>query len=447
MEIFQTIWTAISTPNEALLKVATIPLGALELTIIMYLFLSILNIQATKKQKAIYTASLILVSVITQLLFDKSIYTIINTLSALVLTKIIFKTDIMSTIIAIVFPYFIMIGVCSILLNLYTIIFDITSEIANTVPIYRISFSLISYLLMFIIYKLFKNFNFNITLLQKSNNKNSIVLLINFIVGFIAIAAVSYISTLYTDVLPLGVTLSFILILLVYFFVSFYSLSRTSKLELTTRNLEEEKLYNKTLTILHDNIREFKHDFNNIVQAIGGYVSSNDMSGLKKYYSQLLDDCQRVNNLNTLSPDVINNPAIYSLLASKYYKADELGIKINLEIFLDLNSINMKIYEFTRILGILLDNAIEATNECEEKVINVMIRKDNRANRQVAIVENTYMQKDINIDKIFEKSYSTKPNNTGLGLWEVRQILKKSTNLNLFTTKNDKFFIQQLEIY
>ena len=447
MEIFQTIWTAISTPNEALLKVATIPLGALELTIIMYLFLSILNIQATKKQKAIYTASLILVSVITQLLFDKSIYTIINTLSALVLTKIIFKTDIMSTIIAIVFPYFIMIGVCSILLNLYTIIFDITSEIANTVPIYRISFSLISYLLMFIIYKLFKNFNFNITLLQKSNNKNSIVLLINFIVGFIAIAAVSYISTLYTDVLPLGVTLSFILILLVYFFVSFYSLSRTSKLELTTRNLEEEKLYNKTLTILHDNIRAFKHDFNNIVQAIGGYVSSNDMSGLKKYYSQLLDDCQRVNNLNTLSPDVINNPAIYSLLASKYYKADELGIKINLEIFLDLNSINMKIYEFTRILGILLDNAIEATNECEEKVINVMIRKDNRANRQVAIVENTYMQKDINIDKIFEKSYSTKPNNTGLGLWEVRQILKKSTNLNLFTTKNDKFFIQQLEIY
>lgn len=447
MEIFQTIWTALSTPNEALLKVATIPLGALELTIIMYLFLSILNIQATKKQKVIYVISLTVLSIITQAVFDKSIYTIINTLSALVLLKIVFKTDVLSSIIAMVFPYFMMIGICSILMNLYIIIFDITTEITNTVPIYRISFSLISYVLMFIIYKLFKNFNFNITLLNKTNNKSGIVLLINFIIGFIAIAAVSYISTLYTDVLPLGVTLSFILILLVYFLVSFYSLSRTSKLEVTTRNLEEEKLYNKTLTILHDNIRAFKHDFNNIVQAIGGYVSSNDMAGLKKYYSQLLDDCQRVNNLNTLSPDVINNPAIYSLLASKYYKADELGIKINLEIFLDLNSINMKIYEFTRILGILLDNAIEATNECEEKIINVMIRKDNRANRQVAIVENTYMQKDINIDKIFEKSYSTKPNNTGLGLWEVRQILKKSTNLNLFTTKNDKFFIQQLEIY
>ena len=31
----------------------------------------------------------------------------------------------------------------------------------------------------------------------------------------------------------------------------------------------------------------------------------------------------------------------------------------------------MKIYEFARILGILLDNAIEASSECEEKIINL----------------------------------------------------------------------------
>ena len=171
------------------------------------------------------------------------------------------------------------------------------------------------------------------------------------------------------------------------------------------------------------------------------------MDGLKKYYSQLLDDCQRVNNLTTLSPEVINNPAIYSLLASKYHKADELGIKINLEIFIDLNTLNVKIYELTRIMGILLDNAIEATLECDEKIINVTMRKDDSRKRQLLIIENTYLNKDINLDKIFEKSYSTKPNNTGLGLWEVRQILKKNNNLNLFTTKNDKFFKQQLEIY
>ena len=67
------------------------------------------------------------------------------------------------------------------------------------------------------------------------------------------------------------------------------------------------------------------------------------MNGLKKYYSQLLKDCQSVNNLTALNPDVINNPAIYSILASKYHKANELGIHINLEVFLDLTTLTTNI--------------------------------------------------------------------------------------------------------
>ena len=171
------------------------------------------------------------------------------------------------------------------------------------------------------------------------------------------------------------------------------------------------------------------------------------MKGLETYYSQLLGDCQKVNNLYTLSPEVINNPAIYSLLASKYHKADELGIKIHLEVFLNLNELNMKIYEFTRVLGILMDNAIEAACECDEKIINVEIRKDFNANRQLLIVENTYKDKNIDLEKIYEKGYSTKPNNTGLGLWEVREIMKRNNNLNLYSSKDEKLFKQQLEMY
>ena len=76
-----------------------------------------------------------------------------------------------------------------------------------------------------------------------------------------------------------------------------------------------------------------------------------------------------------------------------------------------------------------------------------MWRKTNWCKRQLLIVENTYKEKDIDTEKIFEKGYSTKEGNTGLGLWEVRQILLKNTNLNLFTSKDAKYFKQQLEIY
>ena len=35
---------------------------------------------------------------------------------------------------------------------------------------------------------------------------------------------------------------------------------------------------------------------------------------------------------------------------------------------------------------------------------------------------------------------SGKENHTGLGLWEIRQILKKNNNVNLYTNKNEKYF-------
>ena len=104
----------------------------------------------------------------------------------------------------------------------------------------------------------------------------------------------------------------------------------------------------------------------------------------------------------------------------------------------------MNLLEF---YGILMDNAIEAAMECEKKIINVIIRRDFKAARQVLIIENTYKDKNIDTEKIYEKGFSTKPHNTGLGLWEIRQILKKNNNLNLYTSKTDTFFSQQLEIY
>ena len=176
---------------------------------------------------------------------------------------------------------------------------------------------------------------------------------------------------------------------------------------------------------------------------------TSDIDGLKRYYSQLLEDCTNMNNLSALNPNVINNSGIYNVLATKYYKADQLGIKFTLDVFMDLNEIDkdMIIYEFTRILGILLDNAIEAAKDCEEKIINLIMRKEESKHRLVLIIENTYTNKDVNTDEIFQKGYSSKEGNTGLGLWEVRQILNKNKNLNLFTTKNEDLFKQQFEIY
>lgn len=178
-----------------------------------------------------------------------------------------------------------------------------------------------------------------------------------------------------------------------------------------------------------------------------GYVTAKDMDGLTKYYKSLFDDCNNINNLAAINPESINNPSIYAILADKYNKANSKNIQLELGAFIDLNSLHIDTYELTRILGILLDNSIEAAQECEKKYISIRFIMDYRMNRQLVIVENTYKNKDIDTFKIFEKAYTTKPNNTGLGLWEVNKILKKHDNLAIFTIKDDDLFKQQLEIY
>lgn len=447
MEIFQAIWMALTTPNEWLINILSIPLTIIELTVGMLLFTTVLNIEATKKQKTIYLSIVCLWSVLSNTPLLYGISKFVNALLCPILVILIFKTSILKGVLAEILPLVVIVIFEPLYSKLFITIFGIQYTDIQYIPIYRVSVVLALYLSMYILYRIFKHFNFSIKLLDNMDKKSKTVLIINFMFGIVSICAQLYLFNFYSENMSYIITIISLISLVAYFFISMYSLTKTTELQITEQNLEEAQLYNKSLKILHDNVRAFKHDFSNIVQAIGGYIGTNDMEGLKTYYSQLLDDCQKVNNLYTLSPDVINNPAIYSLLTSKYHKADELGIKINLEVFLNLNELNMKIYEFTRALGILMDNAIEAASECDEKIINVEIRKDFKVNRQLLIIENTYKEKDVDLDKIYEKGYSSKPNNTGLGLWEVRQIMKKNNNLNLYTTKNDTFFNQQLEIY
>ena len=206
---------------------------------------------------------------------------------------------------------------------------------------------------------------------------------------------------------------------------------------------------NRTLSVMYDNMRGFRHDFSNFVQALDGYAKTNDIEGVKSMCESLTKDYKKVNNMEIMGTNILNNSAVGCILANKYFIAIQENITVNIECLIDLSETKEYSYEFCRILAILLDNAIEAAKLSKEKVINIKIFKDFNVNRKLIIIENTYNQVDIDLDKIFEKGYSSKEdteNGHGLGLWTVRKILNKTNKLNLFTTK-DEMFRQQLEIY
>ena len=447
MEILNNIWTAMSTPNEELVNLIAIPLLLIENCLCFLLFSSVLNIKFNTKQKLIYILGVPIEAFIS-MNFIPIPYNIFFNYGFI--TLLIYKLsdlNLIKSIFAAILPPIVFSLLGMLISNPYMTLLHISHSDLVSVPIYRISYDTIMYTLVFIIISIIKFCNLNINFLEDVDTKNKCIIYANLILGFVTLALQSIITVYFVNTLPIAITFLSFITLLLYFCISIYSLTSLMKLTLATRKLQSAEEYNNTLRILHDNVRGFKHDFDNIVTTIGGYIRTNDMKGLENYYVQLEDDCQRVNNLYILNPEVVNNDGIYNLLTKKYNEADSKDIKVNISFLLDLSTLKMKIYEFARILGILLDNAIEASAECEEKIINLTFRNDIKNNRQLIIIENTYANKNIDTEKIFEKGISEKENHTGLGLWEVRKIVKKNHNINLYTSKTNKYFSQQLELY
>lgn len=447
MELINNIWIALSTPNELNTFLFTFPLVFIEAYLFMSFFLVILGIHSSGKQKLLYTIISVVIGIFSNLFVPTPYNLFLNYILLFAITKVIFKITAFRALIGVVISFITSGIISALVLNPFLTLFNISSETLTKTPVYAIAYSLTIYSILFIIICTLKHVNFKIVLFNDIAKKNKKIIIINFIFAIITLSIQVFVDAYYIDTVPIFITFLSFLSLLAYLGISIFSLTKTVKLNETTKKLQTAEEYNKTLKILHDNVRGFKHDFANIVTTIGGYVKTNDMEGLKKYYLQLEDDCQKVSNLYILNPEIINNPGIYNLLSTKYREAESKNIKVNMSLLLDLNTLKMKIYEFARILGILLDNAIEASEECDNKLINIVFRDDTKRHRQLISIENTYKNKNVDTVKIFGKGISEKENHTGLGLWEVNKILKSNNNISIFTTKNDKYFSQQLEIY
>lgn len=136
----------------------------------------------------------------------------------------------------------------------------------------------------------------------------------------------------------------------------------------------------------------------------------------------------------------------------KFIEAEKKGIKgINVSINISkqiensfLKDIDTKDFkDLARIVGVYLDNAIEASSTSEDKKLGIemyLIKE-----KIELIITNTF-NNEINLDKIGKESFSTKGKHRGHGLLLVNKILSEN---NMFEAKNeirDNIYIQSLKI-
>jgi len=226
--------------------------------------------------------------------------------------------------------------------------------------------------------------------------------------------------------------------------LSIFNSQKRYNLLVSQQELEFQKSYNTILQSLVDSLRTFKHDYNNTLATLYGYVQLNDIDSLKKMFKEILEESREISSLDKLNPNLIKDPNIFGLVTAKYQECIKKNVTMNFEIFAELENINIKTYDLTRILGIFLDNAIEAASGSEEKRLNLIISEEK--GKIIIKITNTYTDKAISVEKMYEKGISSKGENRGLGLYKVKEIVKKYPSMKLETIADEKIFLQQLTI-
>lgn len=229
--------------------------------------------------------------------------------------------------------------------------------------------------------------------------------------------------------------------------ILFVFFKQSAEMEKTESDLNNTKIHNRTMIGMVDGVRTIKHDYNNIIQAMNGYIATKQYDKLQNHINMVMEECNLINNLSTIDPKIFNEPAIYGIVGSKFFLAQEKDIPMELDVTTNIKDISFDMPLLSRILGIFLDNAIEATSKTENSFIRLEMRFDKKKCADIIRVYNTYDQKvQINLQDIYEKGFSTKKVKSGIGLWEVKKIVTKNKHSQVFATIEHGKFVQNLII-
>ncbi|MCL4598010.1 GHKL domain-containing protein [Enterococcus hirae] len=120
-------------------------------------------------------------------------------------------------------------------------------------------------------------------------------------------------------------------------------------------------------------LRKFKHDYKNLLFSIEDYIQTKDIEGLQKYFYQSIKATETIfeeNNLPIASISNLKIREIKSIILSKLYVASQRGVEVDVMIPTPITDIAISTVTLVRMLGIILDNAIEESAFLEKGKLN-----------------------------------------------------------------------------
>ena len=171
------------------------------------------------------------------------------------------------------------------------------------------------------------------------------------------------------------------------------------------------------LESLNGALRAQRHDFRNHLQVIGGLMEMGESDEAAKYIDRVYGSVGALSaQLRTASP------AVNALLRVKTAEAQKHGVAMDVIVRSAWEGLPAQGWEMCRVLGNLIDNAMDALKDTPSPRVTVTLGEELRA--LIFSVENNGPEIPMEIrEKIFQPGFTTKGGERGQGLAIVREII------------------------
>ncbi|SCL85874.1 sensory histidine kinase DcuS [Sporanaerobacter sp. PP17-6a] len=164
-----------------------------------------------------------------------------------------------------------------------------------------------------------------------------------------------------------------IIVTFTYIFIAFfmYYIKRIYIYQMKQIEIFTDKQYQKEMTNFMEMIRSQRHDFNFHIQAISGMLRNEKYNECREYVDTMVKSTQSVNEVLP-----IYHPAVSAFLSNFREILLRKGIELKIQIYYDLKNTSCTVYEINKILGNLIQNAVDEVEDSKNRPwIEVMFFK------------------------------------------------------------------------
>ncbi len=189
---------------------------------------------------------------------------------------------------------------------------------------------------------------------------------------------------------------------------------------------------------------EFRHDYKTLLIGLNTCIQEKNYELAEKLMADIIQNSE-IFLADNVYADILKiwNTAVQGILLQFVKRCKEKGIVLTIDIMQQPNEITMGLVDFLRCISVILNNALEASEQSAEKEIFLSLKGE--GHQLEVIVQNSYAG-TLSLKDVLNKHYSTKAGHSGQGLFILNKLTKSYVNVTYSVTKNDTFFTVELRL-